>query len=103
MISLCVVLASVLVASHGVEAKAPYCLAGAPCFPPDSFLRTFNASIGGKLIKATPYGSACYKSTYDAEKCQAIAKEKSVAEFRVTLPGKSRTRLNNRVINNFLN
>lgn len=34
-----------------VQAAAPYCLAGEPCFPGDAALATFNETVGGALIK----------------------------------------------------
>lgn len=93
MASLAALLTSVLLATGAqvAEAKAPYCLPGNPCFPASKVLDTFNASVGGRLIKSEPYGAACYKATYDAEKCKEVAKNKSLPEWRAKQPGKNYT------------
>lgn len=69
------------------QAAAPYCLAGQACFPDDATLGAFNKTVNGTLIKATPYGAACYKATYDADECKRIAAIKGDNDYRQSLPG----------------
>ena len=80
-----VALAAVVLPVHGA---APYCLPGNKCFPSTSTLESFNKTIGGNLIKATPYGAACYAATYNAEACAALANENRDPEYRIDLPGR---------------
>ncbi|KAI0199812.1 FAD-binding domain-containing protein [Astrocystis sublimbata] len=68
------------------QAAAPYCLSGESCFPDDATLSTFNATVYGALIKAVPYGAACYKATYDADECKRLAKIKGDSDYRLKLP-----------------
>lgn len=92
MSSLTTLLASFLLvvgAPSVAEAKAPYCLPGNPCFPSPAVLKVFNATVDGRLIKTVPYGAPCYKATYNAEQCKALAKNKVIPEWRVTLPGEA--------------
>lgn len=76
-------------ASPVVEARAPYCLPGNPCFPSPPVLNAFNTSIGGRLIKIDPYGAPCYKATYDADKCKELATVKRSPEWRISQPGEN--------------
>lgn len=70
------------------EAAAPYCLPGDECFPSNDVLNDFNTTVGGKLIKAIPYGAACYAATYNAEECKALSVNKGIHAWRAAVPGK---------------
>jgi len=70
-------------------AKPPYCLPGQLCFPSPEVLEAFNCTIDGTLIETTPYGSACYKASYDATTCKALAAKKHDYDYRVSLPAGS--------------
>jgi hypothetical protein len=59
------------------------------CFPSAAEFEAFNCTINGKLIESTPYGSACYKASYDAEACKALAVKKGDFEYRIGLPAGS--------------
>ncbi|KAJ4344564.1 uncharacterized protein N0V89_012308 [Didymosphaeria variabile] len=69
------------------SAAHPYCLPGQPCFPSESALSSFNASVNGRLIAPIPAGSPCYETTYNAEACKAAASKIGDFEFRVSQPG----------------
>jgi hypothetical protein len=81
-------LAALAAAVLPVDGAAPYCLPGNACFPSQRKLEQFNNTIGGNLIKATPYGAECYGSTYNAEACAALAAQKRDPEYRIELPGR---------------
>lgn len=81
------VLGALLLAATA-QAKAPYCLPGNACFPSQSELQSFNASVHGALIKIEPYGSPCYTATYNAEECKQLAAKKEDGYYRQELPGK---------------
>jgi hypothetical protein len=84
--ALCVAaLAASVLPVHGA---APYCLPGDACFPSEKDLAKLNETVGGNLIKTTPYGAECYGSTYNADACAALAKSKRDPEYRINLPGK---------------
>jgi hypothetical protein len=70
-------------------AKSPYCLPDQSCFPSRADLDAFNCTIEGRLIESTPYGSACYVASYDAQKCKALAAKKFDFEYRADLPAGS--------------
>lgn len=70
-------------------AKPPYCLPGQSCFPTQVDLEAFNCTIDGRLIESTPYGSACYRASYDAETCKALAAKKYDFDYRAGLPAGS--------------
>jgi len=50
------------------------CSFGDPCWPDDDTWQTFNASIGGRLIRSTPPAAVCHTEHFNAEQCSA-AKE----------------------------
>jgi hypothetical protein len=83
-----VLLTTLVIRLGSVHAAAPYCLAGDSCFPSDDVLAQFEQSLGSKLIKSIPYGSACYSATYDAEQCIKIANESRTFDFRESQAGK---------------
>ncbi|KAJ3492527.1 hypothetical protein NLG97_g5329 [Lecanicillium saksenae] len=64
----------------------PYCLPGNSCYPSPAAWGQFNTTVGGRLIKITPYGAPCYEATYDAQQCLSLAKSKSNLQFRDSLP-----------------
>ncbi|KAF2738272.1 FAD-binding domain-containing protein [Polyplosphaeria fusca] len=68
------------------HASAPYCLPGDTCFPSDHDLRQLNISVNGRLIQTKPYGSACYKATYNAGGCLAVAANNNDSDFRLRTP-----------------
>src|SRR5690349_21447305 len=47
---------------------------GDAAWPSDAVWKTFNASVGGALIKTVPLAAPCYKSwpQYDAAKCAQV-------------------------------
>ncbi|KND88978.1 hypothetical protein TOPH_06479 [Tolypocladium ophioglossoides CBS 100239] len=67
-------------------AGSPYCLPGNPCYPSDANWSEFNATVGGRLIKTTPYGAPCYAATYNAAECLFLAQNKGKHAFRDSLP-----------------
>jgi hypothetical protein len=88
MASLALGLAVLAASALPVSGAAPYCLPGNSCFPSQKDLAKFNGTVGGNLIKSTPYGAECYAPTYDAQACAALANERRDPEYRVDLPGK---------------
>lgn len=69
------------------SAGAPYCLPGSACYPKPALWDAFNTTVGGRLIKVTPYGAPCYDATYNAEQCLYLAQNKGSITFRDNLPG----------------
>ncbi|KAH7138154.1 hypothetical protein B0J11DRAFT_587266 [Dendryphion nanum] len=81
LIFLCTVVLSTI-----TIAGVPYCLPGDKCFPSGTELQVFNNSINGKLIKNEPYGSACYKSNYNANICMEQVTNKHSYPHQLSLP-----------------
>jgi hypothetical protein len=69
-------------------AKAPYVLPGDAGYPSTEIWSQFNATLGGTLIEAQPYGAPCYAATYNAAECLYLAQNKGNSTFRESLPGK---------------
>jgi hypothetical protein len=88
MASFALGLAALAASALPVHGAAPYCLPGNSCFPAQNILARFNGTVGGNLIKTTPYGAECYASTYNAKACAALAGQKRDPEYRIDLPGK---------------
>lgn len=88
--------ALLLLGSHVLrtDAAAPYCLPGDACFPTDETLAEFNSTVGGRLIKAQPYGAACYAETYNADDCKLVLENKGKREWRASRPGEEETLCN---------
>ena len=47
-------------------------LAGDTLWPTEEMWSSFNASIGGKLIRAVPIAAVCHRATYEKQKCDTL-------------------------------
>lgn len=85
----CLLSALLLIGELAAPAAAgfPYCLPGNACYPSREEWGTLNTTVGGRLIRTTPYGAPCYQATYNADECLSLAKSKNSLAFRDSLPG----------------
>ncbi|EUC63952.1 FAD-binding domain protein [Rhizoctonia solani AG-3 Rhs1AP] len=67
--------------AHGSVGE--FCLANQPCFPPESVLTQFNATVSGRLYSERPIGAVCYKGSFNQAACNEVANHTSSSNWRV--------------------
>lgn len=51
------------------------CFPGDSCWPSEQEWDTFNATVGGRLIKTIPLGSPCHDPNYDEALCDELTSQ----------------------------
>ena len=62
----------VVAASGAAKVKSCKCFPGETCWPSEATWDSFNATVGGRLIKTVPLGSPCHDPSYNETECAKL-------------------------------